>query len=380
LRLVEWLDGAQHFGQSVNALRLEWLSAATAAIDAISGTIASLPAFVYRLTDAGRVEDAAHPLARAIRDGPNPHQTWPDFVQWLVAQTLRHGNGLAEQTFDQAGRFTGLRPLAWDRVAPKVLPDGRLVYDFSDPITMTRRRLLDSEVFHLRDRSDDGLIGRARHDRAHPVIASALALAEFAGNSYKNGAYPSGVLQTDAKIGAASLEQLRERFADLFSGAGKAAKVLVLDQGLKWTTVTATPEDLELLAARRFAIEEAARLYQVPPPIIGDLSHGTFTNSETLIRFFAQSTILTWARKIEAEVHRSIFTDSARRTRQFELDLSGLLRGDPETRWKSHEIALRNRVLTPNEIRELEGWNPRPGGDEFTAPPAAPAETMPGIA
>ena len=110
----------------------------------------------------------------------------------------------------------------------------------------------------------------------------------------------------------------------------------------------------------------------MPPPIIGDLTHGTFTNSETLIRFFAQSTLTGWCRKIEAEFHRSCFSDAARLDHQFVLDMSGLLRGDPETRWKSHEIALRNRVLTPNEVRGEEGWNPRPGGDEFPQP-AAPA-------
>src|SRR5205823_6023247 len=107
----------------------------------------------------------------------------------------------------------------------------------------------------------------------------------------------------------------------------------------------------ELLAARRFAIEEAARLYQVPPMIVGDLSHGSFTNSETLIRFFAQSTISIWAKKIESEVHRSLFSDGARAAREFCLDLSGLLRGDPEMRWRSYDIAARNHILTPNEIR-----------------------------
>jgi phage portal protein BeeE len=86
-----------------------------------------------------------------VRDGANAHQTWPDFAQWLVASTLRHGNGLAEQIFDDGNRLVELRPVPWDRVAPKVLPGGRLVYDFTDAITRERRRLLDAEVIHLRD-------------------------------------------------------------------------------------------------------------------------------------------------------------------------------------------------------------------------------------
>ena len=120
--MVDWLGGDQHFGQQVNAVRLEWLCAATAN-RRHRGTVASLPACVYLLTDAGREEDDAHPLARLIRDGPNAHQSWPDFVQWLVAQTLRYGNGIAEQVLDDAGRLTELRPIPFERIALKVLPD-----------------------------------------------------------------------------------------------------------------------------------------------------------------------------------------------------------------------------------------------------------------
>ena len=373
ISIVDWLGGDQTFGQIVNAVRLEWLSAATASIDAISGTVASLPAMVYMLTDNGREEDDAHPLARLIRDGPNAHQSWPDFVQWLVAQTLRYGNGICEQVLDDAGRLTALRPIPFERIALKVLGDGTFVYDFVDIVTLQQRRLLDREVFHLRDRSDDGLIGRARHERAHPVIAAALALTDFAGNSFRNGVYPSGTLEVDGKLSNEGLSRLTEQFKQMFTGTSKAAKALVLDQGIKFKPLTATPEDMELLAARRFAVEECGRLYGVPSPLINEHSHSTFTNSETLMRFFAQSTITQWCRKIESEAHRSLFTDAARRTRQLELDMSGLLRGDPETRWKSHEIALKNQVLTPNEIRELEGWNPRPGGDDVLAQPNAGA-------
>lgn len=121
-----------------------------------------------------------------------------------------------------------------------------------------------------------------------------------------------------------------------------------------------SPEDAELLASRRFSTEEIARIFNVPPPMIGDLTHGTFTNSETMLRWFAQGCLNHWTRKIEAEFTRSIFTDPAL---ELELDLSGLLRGDPEVRWASHKIAVEAGILDANEVRQLEGWNPRPDGD-----------------
>jgi HK97 family phage portal protein len=367
--LSSWLGGGQ-LGESVSAMRSEFLSAVTAAIDAIAGAVGSLPAYVYRISgNSGKDEDPGHPISVLIRDGWNPNLTWPDGVQWFQAECLRYGNAVAEKIYDARGVLRELRPLSWSGIAAKILPAGRLVYDFTDPVTAQRRRLLDTEVIHLRDRSDNGLIGRARTERASPVIAAALSLQQFAGNAMRNGAFPSGVVELEKPLTKPGIQALRAEMQGIFAGAKNAGRFIILDNSAKWKSITPTPEDLELLSARRFAIEEAARLYQVPPPIIGDLSHGTFTNSETLIRYFAQHTISVWCRKIEAEAHRSLLTDAERQTHRFELDLSGLLRGDPETRWKSHEIALRNQVLTPNEVRDVEGWNPRAGGDAVLVRP-----------
>ena len=143
------------------------------------------------------------------------------------------------------------------------------------------------------------------------------------------------------------------------SGASNAAKVLVLDQGIKWHQISISPEDAEFLASRRFTVEELARIFQVPPPMAGDLSHGTFSNVETLLRWFAQNTLSPWIRKIESEFARSVF-GASRETHHLEIDLSGLMRGDPAQRWASWKIAVESGILTPDEIREEEGWNPRP--------------------
>jgi phage portal protein BeeE len=91
--------------------------------------------------------------------------------------------------------------------------------------------------------------------------------------------------------------------------------------------------------------------------VIGDLSHGTFTNSETVLRWFAQATLSYWIRKVEAEFTRSVFTTP---NRKLEIDLSGLLRGAPAERWAAWKIAREADILSVDEIRLEEGWNPRP--------------------
>lgn len=359
-------------GGIVNTRNAESLSTVLACVNAISAGIASLPVWVYQRTDRGRDLDERHPMAALIRRGPNQWQSWPDFVEWLTASTLLRGNGLAEIVTDRRGAVVELIPIPWDSVGVQLLPSGRLVYDVTETrsiygATGRPRRLLQDQVLHVRDRTDDGLIGRSRLQRAASVVGAALATQEFATSMWSNQVTPSGVVEADGKLGEESLKQLADHFRTAFAGPSNARKALVLDQGLKWKSISISPEDAELLASRRFTVEEIARLYAVPPPIIGDLSHGTFTNAETVGRWFAQQTLSHWIRKLEAEFGRSVFTTGS--TAYLEFDLAGLLRGDPETRWASHKIAVEAGILTRDEVREIEGWDPLPPG----AAPAAPA-------
>ena len=221
------------------------------------------------------------------------------------------------------------------------------------------RRLLEGEVLHVKDRTDDGLIGRSRLQRAAGTLRPALDLQTFTGSMWRNGVHPSGALELDGKLDTDSRRQLRDQFEGDFAGATNAAKMLICDQGMKRKSISVSPEDAELLASRRFTVEELARLFNVPPPVIGDLSHGSFTNSETMLRGFAMGTLTPWIAKLEHEFHRSVFTATERRHYRLDMDLSGLLRGDPETRWASHKIAVESGILDVNEVREVEGWGPR---------------------
>lgn len=348
-------------GPAVNERVAENFATVTACVNAISGALAMAPANIYRRSGAGRVEVFDHPVRTLIEAGPNELQTWPDMVEAHVASTLLAGNGLIEIERDGA-QIVRMKHIPWSWVSPLLAPSGRLVYDVTEQTglygaTGRVRRLLAGDVVHLRDRSDDGILGRSRLSRSPGTIAAALQGNEFAQAFLANGAQPSGAITSDATISATTMDGLRKQFDERHAGAGKAGRVLVLSDGLTFTPFQISPEDAELLGSRKFSVEEVCRLFQVPPPIVQDYSNNTFTNSEAAGRWFAQFTLGPLARKIETAFSRALFPEGS--GLELELDLSSFLRGDPQTRWAAHKIAVDAGILDADEVREIEGFNPR---------------------
>src|SRR4029077_4419681 len=142
------------------------------------------------------------------------------------------------------------------------------------------------------------------------------------------------------------LRRAESFFEGRYAGAENAKRIFWGDKDTTFTPISVSPEDAEVLASRRFSGEEIARLFNVPPPIIGDLSHGTFTNSETAGRWFAQFTLSPWANKLEAEFSRSVFADPSGTT-HMEIDLSGIMRGDYAARWTANVAAVQAGILLP---------------------------------
>lgn len=365
------LLGTVGFGMTgaatVNAHLAENLSAVLACVNAISSTIATLPAFVYLKQDGGRTEAPNHPVTRLIR-GPNSRQTWPDWVEWTLAQTLLHGNSISIIEYDGAGKVTNLLPVPWPNVLVSLLPSGRLAYDVTQYLapwggTGQPRRYLDDDVFHLRDRSDDSFLGRSRLSRAPDVMAQASSLQSYMAGVWRNQAVPAGALKHPMTLGAEARSNIMASFNSAYGGVGNARKTLLLEEGMDWTPFSISPEDAEVLNSRRFTVEELCRIYQVPPPIIQDYSHGTFTNTQQAALWFAQLSLTPWVRKIEAEFARTVFGDGS--DYHLEIDLSGLMRGDYAARWSAYGTAIDKGILTVDEIREAEGYNPI--GDKLNA-------------
>lgn len=340
----------------LSARAAENLSTVLACTSSIATALAYVPARVYKWEGDNRLEYGSHPLSRLIRYGCNPAMTWCDTIEHLVADTLLTGNGLLEIERGGNGQVSGLSYHPWGMVTVQELSSGRLAYDVSDG-KGNSRRLLQGEALHLRDRTNDGKIGVSRLSRSADTVTGVDLANRHARQFLANGANPSGVISHPGHMTPEQKANLRDQFNARFSSAANAGKTLILDDGLEWKPAQISPEDAELLETRRFGVEEIARLFQVPPPIIGDYTHNTFTNSETAGRWFATFCLAPWARKIEAEFARSLFPSGS--PYELELDLSGFLRGDPETRWNAHKIALEAGVLDADEVRQVEGWNPK---------------------
>lgn len=170
------------------------------------------------------------------------------------------------------------------------------------------------------------------------------------------------MIEVPSAMGPEQRSMLRKAFEDRHAGAEKAGSTLILDGGMKWSPAQISPEDAELLETRKFGVVGLCRLFQVPPPIVQAYENNTFTNAAQAGLWFATFCLAPWARKIEAEFVRSVFPTGG--PYELELDLSGFLRGDPETRWNAHKIAIDSGVLDPDEVRQIEGWNPRPAGQK----------------
>jgi HK97 family phage portal protein len=358
------LGGNIGYASALSARAAENLSTVLACTTAISSALGYVQAYVYRRdTDGTRAEMPTHPLAKLTRTGASPNMTWPDFVEHWVASALLSGNGLGEIVRSGNGQLAGFNWIPWQHVTVAQLSTGRLAFDVNDG-RGNSRRLLQSEVIHLRGRTDDGLVGRSVLSRAAETVSSVNSAQSIARKFMENGLQPSGVLETPAAMGPESQRNLRDGLNRTNQGVERAGNLLILGGGMSFKSVSLSPEDAELLESRKFGVVEICRLFHVPPPIVQAYENNTFTNANQAGIWFATYCLGPWARKIQAEFARSVLAPGI----EMELDLSGFLQGDPLTRWQTHQIAIETNVLDANEIRQIEGYNTR--AESATAPPA----------
>lgn len=344
---------------SVTPSSAESLSAVQACVSAISETIGSLPLPLYRRTDAGREKAQDHPLYRVLHDQPNERQSALEFREQMQAAVLLRGNAYARIVRGSDGQVRQLWPIHPDRVRVLDLDNGRLGYEISS--ANGTERLTQDEIFHLRHRSDDGVVGTSPITRSAATVELALAERDHGVTTFQNGSKLLGVLKFPGKLNPDQKATLKATWANY-----KAGGTPILEQGLDFSTVSMTLEDAEWIAARKLSVVEVARLFRVPPPMIGDLEAANYSNVVELSRFFITNTLRRHLIEWEQAISRQLLTEAGRRIYFAEHAVEGLLRGDSLNRAEFYSKGLADGWLTTDEVRVLENL-PKLPASKFAA-------------
>lgn len=350
------------------------MTAVYSCVRILSEAVAGLPLGLYRYNDSGGKEKALqHPLYKLLHDEPNPEMTSFAFRETLMGHLLLWGNAYAQIIRNARGEVVGLYPLMPNKMTVDRDGYGRLYYLYQrttdDAPTLgsgPQVYLRPEDVLHIPGLGFDGLVGYSPIAMAKNAVGLAIATEEYGAKFFANGAAPGGVLEHPGVVKDPA--RVRESWNSVYQGSSNAHRVAVLEEGMKYTPIGISPEQAQFLETRKFQINEIARIFRVPPHMVGDLEKSSFSNIEQQSLEFVKYTLDPWVVRWEQAMCRVLLSDSEKTNYFIKFNVDGLLRGDYASRMSGYATARQNGWMSTNDIRELENLDRIPaelGGDLY---------------
>ena len=365
--------GGTTSGKTVTERSAMQMTAVYSCVRILSEAVAGLPLHLYKYTDSGGKAMALdHSLYRLLHDEPNPEMSSFVFRETLMTHLLLWGNAYAQIIRNGKNEIVALYPLMPNKMSVDRDENGRLYYTYyrgSDEAIKNKEfavMLQPSDVLHIPGLGFDGLVGYSPIAMAKNAIGMAIACEEYGAKFFANGAAPGGVLEHPGTI--KDPQRVRESWQSTFGGSGNANKIAVLEEGMKYTPIGISPEQAQFLETRKFQINEIARIFRVPPHMVGDLEKSSFSNIEQQSLEFVKYTLDPWVIRWEQSIQRSLLSKDEKAAYFVKFNLEGLLRGDYQSRMNGYAIGRQNGWMSANDIRELENLDRIPaedGGDLY---------------
>lgn len=342
-------------------------SAVFACVKVLAETVASLPLVLYdEKVDGNKEKAKQHPLYWVLHDIPNDEMTSFSFREMMMENLLLWGNAYALiQRDKKTGKIKGLYPLkAKNMTVERDAVTDKIKYIYTNGVKSATYK--PSQIFHIPAFSFDGVKGVSPITYARESIGLALATEEYGAKFFGNGARPGGILEHPGIV--KDPEKLRESWNRVYQGAKNSHRVAVLEEGMKYHEIGMSPEDSQFLETRSFQVTEIARIFRVPPHMIGDLSRSTFSNIEQQSIDFVVYSVRPWLVRWEQAISRSLLTEEERTIYYAKFNADGLMRGDFSSRMNGYAVGRQNGWLSANDIRQLEDMNKIPaeqGGDLY---------------
>lgn len=351
-------------GKPVNERTAMQTTAVYSCARILAEAVAQLPLHVYAYKeDGGKEIKHDHPLYYLLHDEPNPEMTSFVFRETLMSHLLIWGNAYAQIIRDGAGRVLGLYPLLPDKMEVERDERGNLYYIYSRDTDENPNFkgsgqfvLKAEDVLHIPGLGFDGLIGYSPIAMAKNTVGMTLACEEYGASFFANGANPGGVLEHPGVLKDPS--KVRESWNSVYRGSNNAHKIAVLEEGMKYQQIGIPPEEAQFLETRKFQVNEIARLFRVPPHMVGDLEKSSFSNIEQQSLEFVKYTLEPWVIRWEQALQRALLLPGEKGKYFIKFNLDGLLRGDYQSRMNGYSVGRQNGWLSANDIREMENLNP----------------------
>ena len=368
---------ASSAGVMVTATTALQSAAVFACVRLLAESVASLPLMMYRRRkDGGKERAESHPVWKLLHQQPNPELTSFEMIEALMGHLCLYGNAYAEIEW-RNGFPVALWPLRPDATTVQRV-NGALVYDtqiLDVDGNYQMFRLPAYRMLHVRA-FGNGYVGYSPIRYHAATIGLELAAREYGARFFGNGARPGVVLTHPGLLDDEAAERIKSSWINMHEGLSNAHRVAVLEEGVKLDTLGVPPEEAQFLQTRRFQVSDIARIYRIPPHLIGDLERATFGNIEQQSIEFVMYTLLPWMRRWEAALGRDLLVGNERDEYLLEFLVEGLLRGDTASRYSAYAVGKQWGWLSTNDIRRFENMNPVAGGDAYLVPlNMVPADT-----
>lgn len=350
------------------------ISSVQSAVRCISETTGILPFPIYQRDDkVGKKYARDHYLWRLLNNKPNAWMTSQQFIETMTAWYLMFGAARAfKNSID--GKVKELLPIHPSRIRKEQDKNWNIKYTVN-LIDGSTKVFAPEHIFEVSDLSIDAVNGMSRVRECALTFGLTKSMEEYAGTFFKNSSIPTGVLSTEQNVNAEDVKKIRESWKAGHAG-GERRGTAVLDQGFQFKTITQTAEESQQLESRKFQVTETARVFRLPPHKIGDLERATFSNIEQQDLDFVKGSMMPHFRRWENAVDTQLIKESDQDKYYSKINDRALLRGDSNSRGAFYLRMRQGKIMTANEIRDLEDLPPINGGDILENPSTTPGDPI----
>lgn len=338
------------------------ISGVYAAVKLLSDSISSLPIHLIKEIKDKKEKDYTNPLYKIVAKEPNKLMTSYTWRQIFMPHILLYGNAYAVIDWDKKTmRPKQLMPVHPSKVEIEI-KKGIAYYT----IQLEEKKITvdQSNIVHFRGLGDE-IKGKSVIEYAKDNLGLGKAAEDFGSKFFSNGAAIGGVYEHPSQLSDKAYNNLQKSLERRAGGLSNSHKILILEEGMKFTTTSIPPNAAQFLETRKFSINDIARWFGVPPHMIADLERATFSNIEQQNLNFSQFSILPYVILIEQELNRKLLREDEKDTMYFKLNMDGLLRGDMQSRYTAYQIGIQNGLVNPNEVRRKEDLDAYEGGNDY---------------